>query len=124
LIITVDFETYYDKEYSLSKITTEEYVRHKQFEVIGVGVKVDDGKTEWYSGPKEKVRFWLGKFKWSEALVLAQNTAFDGAIMSWHFGIKPKGWLDTMCMGRALAWSRCQCLSKSLSRAIRSWRKR
>jgi hypothetical protein len=103
LIITIDFETYYDKEYSLSKITTEEYVRHKQFEVIGVGVKVDDGKTEWYSGPKEKVRFWLGKFKWSEALVLAQNTAFDGAIMSWHFGIKPKGWLDTMCMGRALA---------------------
>jgi DNA polymerase I-like protein with 3'-5' exonuclease and polymerase domains len=102
LIITIDFETYYDKEYSLSKITTEEYVRHKQFEVIGVGVKVDDGKTEWYSGPKEKVRFWLGKFKWSEALVLAQNTAFDGAIMSWHFGIKPKGWLDTMCMGRAL----------------------
>jgi DNA polymerase len=102
LIITVDFETYYDKEYSLSKITTEEYVRHKQFEVIGVGVKVDDEKTEWYSGPKEKVRFWLGKFKWLEALVLAQNTAFDGAIMSWHFGIKPKGWLDTMCMGRAL----------------------
>jgi DNA polymerase I-like protein with 3'-5' exonuclease and polymerase domains len=102
LIITIDFETYYDKEYSLSKITTEEYVRHKQFEVIGVGVKVDDGKTEWYSGPKEKVRFWLGKFSWSEALVLAQNTAFDGAIMSWHFGIKPKGWLDTMCMGRAL----------------------
>ena len=102
MIITIDFETYYDKEYSLSKITTEEYVRHKQFEVIGVGVKVDDGKTEWYSGPKEKVRFWLGKFKWSEALVLAQNTAFDGAIMSWHFGIKPKGWLDTMCMGRAL----------------------
>ena len=34
--------------------------------------------------------------------MLAQNTAFDGAIMSWHFGIKPKGWLDTMCMGRAL----------------------
>lgn len=102
MIITIDFETYYDKEYSLSKITTEEYVRHKQFEVIGVSVKVDDGKTEWYSGPKEKVRFWLGKFKWSEALVLAQNTAFDGAIMSWHFGIKPKGWLDTMCMGRAL----------------------
>ena len=102
MIITVDFETYYDKEYSLSKITTEEYVRHKQFEVIGVGVKVDDGETEWYSGPKERVKFWLGKFKWSEALVLAQNTAFDGAIMSWHFGIKPKGWLDTMCMGRAL----------------------
>jgi len=27
---------------------------------------------------------------------------FDGFIMSEHFGIKPKGWLDTLSMGRAL----------------------
>ena len=76
-------------------------MRHDDFEVIGVGVKVDEGATEWYSGPKEKVRFWLGKFEWSKSLVLAHNTMFDGAIMSWHFGIKPKGWLDTLCMARA-----------------------
>ena len=101
MIITVDFETYYDKVFSLSKMTTEKYVRHDDFEVIGVGVKVDDGPTEWYSGPKNRVKFWLGKFKWDESLVLAHNTMFDGAIMSWHFGIKPKGWLDTLCMARA-----------------------
>ena len=101
MIITVDFETYYDKAFSLSKMTTEEYVRHDDFEVIGVAVKVDDGETEWYSGPTNKVKSWLGKFKWEESLVLAHNTAFDGAIMSWIFGIKPKGWLDTMCMARA-----------------------
>jgi DNA polymerase I-like protein with 3'-5' exonuclease and polymerase domains len=51
---------------------------------------------------KRKLDFGWVNLSWSEALVLAQNTAFDGAIMSWHFGIKPKGWLDTMCMGRAL----------------------
>ena len=37
MLITIDFETYYDKEYSLSKLTTEEYIRDKKFEVIGVG---------------------------------------------------------------------------------------
>ena len=42
MIISVDFETYYDKEFSLSKMTTEEYVRDDNFEVIGVGVKVDE----------------------------------------------------------------------------------
>ena len=26
-VYTLDFETYYDQEYSLSKVTTEEYVR-------------------------------------------------------------------------------------------------
>jgi len=45
-IITLDFETYYSKEYGLGaqKCTTEEYIRNAQFEVIGVSVKVDDGK--------------------------------------------------------------------------------
>ena len=49
-VITLDFETYYSKEFSLSKLTTEEYIRDKQFEVIGVAFKVDDGPTEWVTG--------------------------------------------------------------------------
>ena len=49
-ILTIDFETYYDKQYSLSKLTTEAYIRDPQFEVIGVAVKQNDGETEWFSG--------------------------------------------------------------------------
>ncbi len=45
-LITLDFETYYSREYSLSKMTTEEYVRDPRFEVIGVGVKVNNAETE------------------------------------------------------------------------------
>ena len=101
MIITVDFETYYDKVFSLSKMTTEEYIRHDEFEIIGVGVKVDEEETKWCTGNKAQIKFWLGQFKWNQALVLAHNTAFDGAILSWHFGIRPKGWLDTLCMARA-----------------------
>ena len=102
-LITVDFETFYDKDYSLSKITTEEYIRSKQFEVIGIGVKVNDEATEWASGTHEELKKWLQQtFKWQDAFVLAHNTLFDGAILGWHFGITPRGWLDTLCMGRAL----------------------
>jgi len=101
MIISVDFETYYDREFSLSKMTTEEYVRDDNFEVIGVGVKVDDAETEWFSGTYSETMHFLGKFKWSEAFVLAHNTMFDGAILSWKFGIKPMAWLDTLCMARA-----------------------
>jgi DNA polymerase len=102
MIITVDFETYYDKEFSLSKMTTEEYVRDDRFEVIGVAIKVNDDETTWFSGTKEETKKHLRQYDWSSALVLAHNTAFDGAILSWHFGIKPKGWLDTLCMARAV----------------------
>ena len=102
-LITIDFETYYDRDYSLSKITTEEYVRSPQFEAIGVGVKVNNGETEWASGTHEELREWLQKsFKWQDSFVLAHNTLFDGAILYWRFGISPRGWLDTLCMGRAL----------------------
>ena len=49
-IITLDFETYYSVEYSLSRMTTEEYVRGPEFEVIGVSVQEDDGEPVWFSG--------------------------------------------------------------------------
>ena len=101
-ILTVDFETYYDREFSLSRLTTEEYVRDQNFEVIGVGVKINDEETNWYSGTHEEIKAALKKYDWGASLVLAHNTAFDGAILAWRFGITPKGWLDTLCMARAV----------------------
>jgi DNA polymerase len=101
-IITLDFETYYDKDYSLSKITTEEYIRDPRFQVIGVGVKVNDGKTEWFTGTHGKIKEFLAQYDWTNSAVLAHNMMFDGAIMSWRFGIRPKVLFDTLCMARAI----------------------
>lgn len=102
-LITIDFETYYDRDFSLSKITTEEYVRSTLFETIGVSVKVNNQETEWASGTHQQIKQWLdGNFKWEQSFVLAHNTLFDGAILHWRFDINPRGWLDTLCMGRAL----------------------
>ena len=102
-LITVDFETFYDRDFSLSKITTEEYVRSDLFEAIGVSVKVNNQETEWASGTHQQIKQWLqSSFEWERGFVLAHNTLFDGAILSWRFGINPRGWLDTLCMGRAL----------------------
>lgn len=99
-IVTIDFETYYDKDYSLSKITTEAYVRSPNFEVIGVGVKVNNHPTDWYSGDNPG-RF-LKSLDYRDKAILCHHTAFDGAILSWHFGIRPKLWLDTLSMARPL----------------------
>jgi len=99
-IVTIDMETYYDQHYSLSKMTTEEYVRDPRFEIIGVGVKMDDHPTDWYSG--DDFGTFLRSMDYSDKAILCHNTAFDGAILSWHFGIKPKLWLDTLSMARPL----------------------
>ena len=101
-IITIDFETYYDKDYSLSKMTTEEYIRDERFEVIGVSVKVADAEPVWFSGGTEESHQFLKGFSLEKHLVLAHNAMFDGAILSWVYGIKPKAFFDTLCMGRAL----------------------
>jgi DNA polymerase len=101
-LLTIDFETYYDKDFSLSKITTEEYIRDSRFEVIGVAVKVNDQQTQWASGPKELLKDWLTQFDIPNSVVLAHNMMFDGSILSWHFDLVPRFMLDTLCMGRAL----------------------
>ena len=101
-ILTIDFETYYSREFSLTKVTTEEYVRSEKFEAIGVAVQVDDGKPVWFSGDAESMYQFLAQFDWENSLALAHNAAFDGAILKWVFGLSPKGWLDTLSMARAL----------------------
>ncbi len=61
-VITIDFETYYSQEFSLTKMTTEEYVRSGEFEVIGVSVQVDDGEPVWFSGDMPSTEDWLKQF--------------------------------------------------------------
>lgn len=102
-LITIDMETYYSQDFSLTKVTTEEYVRSPLFEVIGVGVKRNNEGTQWASGTHEQLKEWLqAEFNWQESMVLAHNTMFDGAILHWVFGVNPRAYLDTLCMGRAL----------------------
>jgi hypothetical protein len=102
-LITIDFETFYEKStFSLSKLTTEEYVRDDRFEVIGVAVKVNDGETEWASGTHEQIKGWLKGFDWANSMAIAHNMMFDGFILSERFGIFPKVYADNLSMGRAI----------------------
>ena len=103
-LITIDFETYYDSKIKLGfkHQTTEEYIRDKRFEVIGVGVKVDEQPTVWVSGGRDKIKEYLTSLDWGSSPLLCHNTLFDGAILSWHYGITPAFMLDTLCMARAI----------------------
>jgi hypothetical protein len=55
-ILTIDFETYWDsKSYTLSKMTTEEYIRDDKFLAFGACIHEfgDDRPTQWYRGGDE-----------------------------------------------------------------------
>lgn len=114
-IYTLDFETYYDRDYSLSKITTEEYVRDLRFEVIGLAMKKNDEATRFW--PKHLVGPALREVDWSQAGILCHNTMFDGAILAWHYGVRPKVWFDTLCMARAVRGVEKSASLKALAEA-------
>ena len=99
-IVTLDLECYYSTEYSLTKIPTEEYVRSPQFEMIGIAIKHGGLPTMWVEKPD--VEAALAAIDWSDKMVVCQNTAFDGAVLSWLYGVKPLAWFDTLGMSRAL----------------------
>lgn len=101
-MITLDFETYYDKEYSLSKITMEQYIRDPRFQVIGVCVKRDEEPIEWITGSHEHIKAELEKRHLENEAVIAHNAAFDCAILNWIFDIRPKIIVDTMSMLRPI----------------------
>lgn len=102
-IVTVDMETFYDKDYSLSKMQTDAYCLDPRFEVIGVGAKIDDGPTSWRTGDAGLIKKSFGAPEWwADKAVLCHNALFDGFILTQRFGIKPKLWIDTLAMARAI----------------------
>ena len=99
MIAYVDFETYYAKDFSLGKMTTEEYIRDKRFEVIGVGVAYDDAPAKWYSYSDGRKYFDVLS-PLNHCAVVAHNAMFDAAILNWQFDVKPKLIFDTLSMAK------------------------
>ena len=99
-LVTLDFETFYGKDYTLSgKINTSEYVRDDRFHVHGVAIKKGNSKTLWYTG--RNIALALKEIDWSKTAMVGHNTAFDGFITSEVYGHKPAFYVDTLSMSRA-----------------------
>lgn len=100
--ITLDFETYYSKEFSLSKMTTEAYIRDPQFEVIGFSYKIDQEPAKWVTGSNGEIAMALEELDIPNSYLICHNMAFDGAILAWRYNIMPKYYLDTLSMSRPI----------------------
>lgn len=112
-IVVIDFETYWDNEFSLSKITMEEYIRSPQFEVIGVSVKEDADYIKWYTG--KNIKPALDALRLQECIVVAHNAAFDCAILTWIYGIRPGYIVDTLSYARPIIGLKTSCSLRALA---------
>ena len=99
-VVTIDFETYFDKDYTLKKLSTSEYVRDERFKVLMMGIKVGQKRTRVVPGAH--VAKTLAGIDWSTHSLLCHNTAFDGLILQHHFNVIPAVYYDTLSMARGL----------------------
>lgn len=103
--IVLDFETFYGDGYSLSlkEVTTESYVRDPRFKAHGVGIKVGNSPSFWVS--HDKLHDVLPRLHLEKHMLIGHNLQFDGFILSHHYGVYPKLYVDTLGLSRALVGS-------------------
>lgn len=104
-IITFDFETFWDQDYTLSKMTTEEYVRDLRFHAHLVGFRIDvpEGgclRRGWV--PHAQIPGLLEDLDIEGNACNAHHAHFDGLILKHHYGHRPRRWFDTLSMARGV----------------------
>ena len=100
--VFLDFESYYDKEYSLGKLPTMQYIRDPRFKLLGCAIWTTGMGSPDYLHTFEECREFFTQADLSQCAVVAHNAAFDAAILTHHFHIKPAYCYDTKLMARYL----------------------
>lgn len=120
-VVTLDLETYWDEQYSLSKMTMLEYVQDQRFKIQGIGIRIDYphldkyGEQKYYRDVNEAVTVLKSLDKW---VMVGQNTKFDGYCLHYHHDVHATVYADTRSMSKGL-WPFESASLKNL--AIRLW---
>lgn len=115
-LVVADFETYFDRRnYSLSKMTTESYVRDSRFDPHGCAIKLSADKPAFWIPRQHLAAVFLG-INWNETFLVCHHSHFDGLILSHHFGIRPRFWGCTLSMARLLLGNHVSASLESVRR--------
>ena len=87
-----DSETYFDQDYSLSKLSTYEFVTSPKFELLGWAVKVNDEDACF---KRELPQFNRGRYT-----IIMHNAPFDALVLAVHNEIYPRYIIDTLDLAR------------------------
>jgi hypothetical protein len=101
--LVIDFETFFDRKqgYDLKSLSIVEYVRDPRFKVHGMGAKFDGWKhPSWFTG--SGINEFFGTIDWNKTSIVGHNVKFDGFILRNYYGYRPKQWIDTKGMSRAV----------------------
>lgn len=98
-VTVIDYESFYDQEYSLRKMTPAEYILDPRFEAIGCAVKEPDTPTYWVDGPDLQKYFDQAD---PSGMYVSHNWLFDGCITAWRYNFIPRYMACTLSISRAV----------------------
>lgn len=118
-ILVLDFETRWNsKDYTLSRMTTESYIRDPRFKAFGASYKwYGEGNDAIWLRP-DALRRLCADIDWSRTALMCHNAQFDGAILAWHFGCVAAFYFDTLSMARAVRGLEVGNSAKKLAEAF------
>lgn len=96
---TIDFESYYDKEYSLRNMTPVEYILDPRYETIMLSVKRPGKKV--FNLEAHQVQEFFNLLDPKETIMVSYNSLFDACIAAWRYNFVPALIIDAMGMVRA-----------------------
>lgn len=116
-IVTLDFETYWTKDYTLTKLSSIEYINDPRFEAISGAIKIGNGQTTVVFG-EDQIRERLKSINWRTHAAVAHNgNEFDFPILVWKFDCHPSLFIDTAALWRPKHQSVGGVSLKTLSQA-------
>ncbi len=102
VVIYVDFESHYGKDYTLSTMPTQAYVMDERFHDHGACVAINGGPIKWFTHELLPKVLPALHAKYPNAIWVAHNWLFDGTILSLRYGVRPSLIVDTASMSRAI----------------------
>lgn len=110
-LISLDFESPFGHgvqknhplhKYSLRSMTYVKYIMDERFNPFGVGIKIDDGETEWVSRDQTEEAICDTFPDGNDHTLVAHNCMFDGAIISWRYKRRAARYWCTQRMSNAI----------------------
>ena len=106
-VLVLDFETFFDQDYSLTKMSTIEYITDNRFDFTGLGTQVitDENSQPIFVGKPElgghinDLIFRFGKC-FQNVTVIVQNAKFDITVLQQKFEFAPPFAIDTVDLAR------------------------
>jgi DNA polymerase bacteriophage-type len=95
------FETYYDQDYSLRKLSAPQYILDPRFQVLLLAAYDPAWKAPRIVKPAD-IPGLLARYPAAETICCSHNALFDLSILSWRYGWVAGRLADTLGMARAL----------------------